>query len=217
MVVTNKFKDLTGQKFGRLLVISHGGWIKKKTFWKCLCDCGNEKLVYVSHLKSGSIKSCGCLCSELTTLKNYKHGLSDHLLYTTWLGMKSRCCNPCNKDYHSYGGRGIGVCSQWLNSFPQFVLDMGEKPKGMTLDRINTDKDYSPDNCRWATILEQGRNTRKNVNITYQNRTQCLSAWASELGLNYKMLQRRLMLGWSIERAFIEPSRRNRSTPHIQD
>jgi len=157
-----------GERFGRLTVIkevegymSPGGQTKRKFLFKC--DCGNEKEILLADVRGGNSKSCGCV------ERNFKHGLRKHYLYDTWNGMKQRCLNTNHKGYDDYGGRGIKVCDRWLNSFPNFLEDMGEKPgPEYSIDRIDNDGNYEPDNCRWATpsqqVLNQRRNCQKNKN-----------------------------------------------------
>jgi hypothetical protein len=135
---------------------------------------------------------------------NRKHGQSagpkETPTYTTWVRMRRRCNNPNHSTYQYYGGRGIKVCERW-DSFDSFLKDMGEKPEGMTLDRINNDGNYEPGNCRWSTHKEQVRNTSQNRLFTVNGKTQCLSAWAEEAGINFKTVHTRISRNWSIERA----------------
>lgn len=127
------------------------------------------------------------------------HGMRHTPLYNIWTLMRQRCNNPSNARYASYGGRGIKVCPQWNESFAQFAADMGAKPEGKSLDRINNDGDYTPENCRWATSDEQRRNMRQTRMVTHAGRTQCLADWARELGVAIETLRGRLALGYTGE------------------
>ena len=131
--------------------------------------------------------------------------------YSSWVSMKSRCCNPNNTDWHHYGGRGVKVCERWLNSFEAFLEDMGETLKGMSIDRIDNDGDYSPENCRWATLAEQCNNRRTNHIIEANGKAQNIAQWAKELGVCSSALSGRLNRGWSAEDAVNTPARVRRN------
>jgi len=151
-------KNEAGNRYGRLLVLDKFIVVgnRRRRKWDCLCDCGNACSVSGNDLRNGHTRSCGCL--NHTGDANRTHGLTGTPIYLSWQDMKKRCYNENHKDYLRYGGRGISVCSRWLNSFENFLEDMGERPKWLTLDRINSDENYSKSNCRWATRLDQARN-----------------------------------------------------------
>jgi hypothetical protein len=157
--------DLTDERFGRLTVIERNGWKgNKERAWSCRCDCGVEVTVSGMVLRSGRSTSCGCLKRELAGVPNISHGQTRDrawsLAYRSWASMKTRCMNPDAQNFKYYGGRGITVCDEWL-TFANFYVDMGDRPEGTTLDRIDPDGDYEPGNCRWADKLTQARNKRK--------------------------------------------------------
>ena len=168
-----KNMDLIGQKFGRLIPLEKWS-IKRRTYYKCKCDCGNEKFIYRNDLKrrdDKAVKSCGCLQKEKASESNYKHGCSSYVQtkeYNAWCSMKYRCYNKNFEDYHRYGGRGIKVCERWLNSFENFLTDVGFAPSpDHSIDRIDNDGHYEPGNVRWATKSEQAsnRSTSKHIFI----------------------------------------------------
>ena len=196
--------DLTGQRFGRLTVIGMEDTNTRKTYWICQCDCGNMKRVRSDSLLCGAIRSCGCLKAEHDKInlnssaakKRYAetgYKVGGTRLYGIWQGMKGRCENPNNARYNRYGGRGISVCKEWKEDFIAFrdwALTNGYDD-GLTIDRIDNDGGYSPDNCRWATIKEQSNNRSTNINITIGNSTRNLMEWCEIFGLNYKKIYSR--------------------------
>lgn len=215
-----KHIELTGQKLGRLTVVG-----KKKVnglfYWDCICDCGETTTVVAGALtrKHKPTRSCGCIHRE--TIKAnfgekhacFKHGHSTGYkrskALSVWSGMMRRCYKPKEKAYKNYGARGITVCDRW-HKFENFLEDMGQPPEGLTIERIDNEKGYSPENCRWATPLDQVLNRRANLNFTINGKTKILSQWAEEHGINYFSLYSRVKkLGWEIERAIETPFKKH--------
>jgi hypothetical protein len=155
------FIDITGQRFGRLTVIKRVG--RKNdghAAWQCRCDCGTKTIVSGSSLRKGDSQSCGCLKPTVITLARMTHGHSRTVEHRTWMNIHYRCNNPDSKDFPNYGGRGIKVCKRWRH-FENFLADMGPRPKGYSIERINNDKNYKPSNCKWIPIGEQQKNQRR--------------------------------------------------------
>jgi len=152
--------DLIGKKFGRLTVIRKVKKTKNYVHWECSCECGGTKTTITASLNKGVVKSCGCIHKEITS----KHGMYKHPLYQTWLNMTQRCNNPKNPIYKYYGARGVKVCDHWLESFENFYNDMGEKPEGASLDRIDDALVYSKETCKWSDKSEQVFNRRPKKN-----------------------------------------------------
>lgn len=194
--------DLTGQQFGRLTVVRRDGSNKWRiSLWLCRCVCGNEKSIPGNDLKSDGTKSCGCLRKE----GRVKHGHSGINIitktYKAWSSMRQRCINKNDKDYNNYGGRGIDICTEWVE-FSNFLKDMGECPELHSIDRINNNKGYYRENCRWATREQQARNRRNNHMLTFNRKTQCIVVWAEEYNIPPNILRTRLCIyGWSIKKA----------------
>ena len=181
-----KPEDLTGQKFNRLTATSRASNKSAHTRWHCVCDCGGTTISNAGNLKSGAASSCGCKRRESTST----HGLSATAGYYSWRAMVRRCVNISDKDYPRYGGRGIIVCDRWLNSPKNFISDMGEQPSTMhSIDRIDNDGDYTPDNCKWSTAMEQGRNKSNTLRAEYKGEILPLTVIAERAGIPYHTLK----------------------------
>jgi len=200
-----KLIDITGQKFNRLTAIEK---VDGKR-WLFKCDCGNEKVIDSYCVRKGITRSCGCYNAEVASERGTTHGLRNTGEYHAWTGMRRRCNlkNTNKEDFNLYAGRGITVCDRWLESFENFIADMGMKPTPKhSIDRIDVNGNYEPSNCRWATNKEQGRNKRDNFYVTYKNETKALSEWCEILNLNYGTIRNRLKISkWSVEKAFTTP------------
>lgn len=204
-----KLIDITGKRFGRWRVIARNKFIKGDViFWDCICDCGKEKPVRGVSLHSGRSNSCGCLNLEVRKIACKTHGYASYgkksLTYSTWLGMKQRCLNHRHSAYYLYGGRGIKICKKWL-AFSGFINDMGEKPSGFSLDRIDPNKGYNKANCRWATVEQQSNNKRSCRYIVFNNEKMTIRQAGRRFGINPNSLTKRLALGWTVEKALKTP------------
>ena len=204
-MVNGKIKNIVGMKYGNLTVLNITHKNKNGAYcWNCVCDCGTKLNVSGLALRSGNTKSCGCLQKEIVRnigIKNRKYFEDNKSEYNSWSGMKTRCLNKNNHAYKDYGGRGVMVCNEWLE-FENFYKDMGKRPKGLTLDRIDNDGNYCKENCRWATQKEQTRNTRRNRYIKFEDRNFSISQWAETLRIKPSTLWMRLYkYDWSIKRA----------------
>lgn len=179
--------DLVGKVFGKLTVIEYVGNDKNhKTKWRCRCECGGETISLGSNLTKGGATSCGCVGRERIKNLRRTHGKYQSPEHISWHSMLSRCNNPNYKQFKDYGGRGITVCERW-SKFENFLVDMGERPEGTTLERIDNNGNYEPSNCRWATHQEQRRNASNVVMVE----GMCLKDWAETLGLNYSTVKSR--------------------------
>ena len=200
--------DMIGKRFGRLVVIKYYDDIEPgRPRWLCRCDCGNERVVRGISLRKGDTKSCGCITKERAKLlseSHVTHGKSKTRLYRIWFNIKCRCYKPSSADYTRYGGRGIEVCDEWRDNFQSFYewsMANGYSTN-LTIDRIDNDGDYSPQNCRWVNAEVQNNNTRRNYYITHDGETLTLTQWAKKCGINKNTLYSRLTkYGWSVERA----------------
>ncbi len=213
IAIPPRMQDLTGKVFGRLTALHYAGNYQ----WLCSCSCGTIKRVAGSHLRAGSIVSCGCFqrecVAEMGRTRNRRHGESRHgrreLEWTAWSRMWQRCTNPKRKDWKHYGGRGVTVCERWA-TYENFLADMGRRPSSKhSIDRFpDTNGNYEPGNCRWATWTEQARNRRNNKLITHNGETRCLSEWAELHGLTTHQLYNRLASGWNFTAAVEKPLQR---------
>jgi hypothetical protein len=201
---SNMRYDHRGEKFGRLTIFAFDRYTKRGALWKCLCECGNIISVGFGPLNNGNTKSCGCYKREKFRKTVTVHGMHGTPEYVVWIGVHARCYNPKSKNYRYYGGRGIIMCERWKNSFINFYADMGNRPfdQHTTIDRIDGNGPYSPENCRWATDIEQHNNQRNNHQISYNGETKTIAEWARELDIPYHRLRSRIIRGMPIERAF---------------
>lgn len=207
--MSKRTKNLIGQRFGRWVVLEFAGYKNNKAHWFCKCDCGKEKIVCGKNLTLGKTKSCGCLHNEQLVEYFTKHGARSkekdktERLYFTWKNMKSRCFNSSSKYYHRYGGRGINICDEWKNSyvaFKEWAISSGYSEK-LTIERIDNNGIYCPENCRWATVKEQSRNRSTNIFLEYKGKTYILKDLATALGVDRKKLKRRIDNGMTVEQA----------------
>jgi hypothetical protein len=182
-------KDETNNIYGRLTVISRSENYKDGTaMWNCLCSCGNTTTQKGTFLRSGTVVSCGCYNNDLHST----HRMSKSKEYKTWQGIKERCCNVHSEDYLNYGAKGITVCEEWKNSFEKFLEDMGSRPTGCSIDRIDNSKGYYLENCRWATAKEQAINRSSTHFVTINGVTKSLSDWGKFLGMSHAAFNKRL-------------------------
>lgn len=208
-----KLVDLTGKRFGILTVIKrveNNKW--NETVWLCKCDCGKEKKLSYGKLVLRKQQSCGCLHKPPDVTK---HGLRNHKLYYLWSGMRQRCNNPNGEFYNYYGGRGIKVCDEWDNKKDGFInfynwaikngYDINAKYRKCTLDRIDVDGNYCPENCRWVDSKQQSNNRRSNVILKYKGEEHNISEWCKKLNLTRSAVTHRLERGWSIEKTLSTP------------
>ena len=211
-------EEMIGNTYGEITVISHETESResKEQYVNGVCSCGKEVIVRKYCLLDGGTKSCGCLRDKRIGDSSRTHGLSHKIPeYSVWKNIRRRCNNKKRDDYERYGGRGIRVCERW-DDFELFLEDMGHRPSDKhSIDRIDNDKDYNPENCRWVTSTEQQRNKGNNYYIEYNGETMCMSAWAEKLGFSRDLLKNRIYRGWSIEKAFTTPKKEQPNKRYI--
>lgn len=214
--------DLTGQRFGKLVVIgrNESKKYKNRPLWQCKCDCGNITNVPTSALRSGNTKSCGCGQREKLAERNRlsaKHGAkrigNEERLYNIWEQMRYRCQRKSHEAYKYYGAKGIKVCDEWETDYAAFKkwAEANGYKDNLSIDRIDSSGDYCPQNCRWANAKTQANNRTNNVLITYKGKTQTVTEWSEETGLSRRIIDYRLNAGWEVPRIFEQPGKRKRS------
>lgn len=215
-VSDHKIVNIEGNRYGRLVVISYYGYDKGFDKWKCKCDCGNETIVSRHALESGNTTSCGCYNKQRIRETHYKHGGCKDRLYGVWKDIKKRCYNENERSYKNYGGRGIKMCDEWKNNYENFkswAISAGYDENAgymeCTIDRIDVNGNYCPENCRWVDVKVQANNMRSNCVIEYNAEKHTLSEWANILGIKAITLWARInTYNWSIEKAFTTPVRK---------
>lgn len=196
------FKDLTGQRFGKLVTIERVGTKRACALWKCKCDCGNEAEVTSHSLISGNAKSCGCIQREAVTT----HGMSNTKIFNIWKGIKQRCLDHNCKNFLRYGARGITICDEWKDFIPFYIWAMNNGYlENLSIDRVNNNGNYEPSNCKFSTMKEQANNTRRNVWYEYNGVTKTIAQWSDVCGITRVCLYQRFKAGWSIEKALFTP------------
>lgn len=209
-----KIKDMTGRQFGRLTVLQR---VEDHVYpngrhdiqYLCRCDCGKELVALGIHLRSGHTSSCGCARAEAARNTMTTHGMTNTRLHDIWKNMKERCLNENHKNYDIYGGRGITISDEWIRSFETFYqwsVSHGYNDS-LTLDRVDVDTGYTPDNCRWVSQKEQCNNTRRNIVVRIGDETRTLKQWTELLGLKYCTIVSRVRRGWDPVKALTAPVR----------
>lgn len=204
-----------GDVFGKLTVVALDKPSKRsiERMWLCRCECGNMKSANDARLKIGHVKSCGCFMSQRIRETQTTHGQTKTPLYAVWRGIKARCNNPRHKAYARYGGRGITVCEEWNNSFETFKdwAYANGYSQELSIDRIDNDKGYSPDNCRWADVYTQANNMSHNITFCYNGETHTVAEWARILNVGYGALKKRVKEGWNVDDVVNKPYKKHKS------
>ncbi|HEX7767993.1 MAG TPA: hypothetical protein VF443_14875 [Nitrospira sp.] len=203
--------DRMNQRYGRLLVTARStGPNPKEVYWQCRCECGQTLSVTARNLRSGNTKSCGCLHRQKASERRFKHGLKESPEYETWVRMICRCENPTNPSFPNYGGRGIVICDRWRRDFRDFLADMGRRPsRHHSIDRIDNNGPYAPDNCRWATRIQQARNKRSVLMLDTPDGTMPVSVYEKRHNLSHYLIKTRLKRGWDLTNAVFIPPGKN--------
>lgn len=195
--------DISGHIYGELSVIDYSHTLEKKAYWNCVCSCGKKVVIHGIHLRSGNTKSCGhnryLNAAKASKEKNSTHGMEGTKTYKTWRSIKERCTNENHKSYKYY--KNIEICEKWLKSFEGFLEDMGVRPNGKTIDRIDNNKGYFKENCKWSTPKEQARNRKSNVFLNIGSESKTIAEWSEIYGISQDTLRYRIKSGWSHEDA----------------
>lgn len=218
---SNNFIDMHGKRYGRLLVLDRAedaiSARSRHTRWNCICDCGKLVTVRSSGIMTGDTRSCGCLRRDLLNEKSSKKSKMPE--YGIYRSIISRCLNPNVKRYNNYGGRGINICQRWLDGFENFIADMGERPSVYhSIERIDNNGGYSPENCKWATMDEQAKNRSNNYFIEFGGERMILQDWSKRIGINHSNLKKRIER-WGVEEALTRPVKKAdcRNKKYIQN
>ena len=205
-----KRRELSGMQFGRITVLNVAYIKKGHKYYNCVCECGNAKVISGSHLASGASKSCGCMVGIRNIERFTTHGQSKSRLYRIWRGIKNRCLNPNDTNYPYYGGRGITISDEWLNNFEAFQAwsQNNGYDESLTIDRIDVNGNYEPNNCRWVNRKVQARNKRDNHLVTINGITKYITDWVEESPVSLTTIYQRIRDGWTVEDAILITDRR---------
>lgn len=202
--------ELSGQRYGMLVVIRKAESAGSQSRWACICDCGTETVVRQGNLRNGHTTSCGCKRAVVTAAIRTSHGMFGTPTYRSWSAMLTRCLNEANPRFPDYGGRGIKVHDDWKN-FDSFLADMGERPEGTTLGRVDNDGNYEPGNCEWQHSQAQARNKRNTVFFDFQGKRATLQEHCEAVGMHYPTAKSRIYLyGWTVDKALTTPTRQRK-------